>query len=236
MLRVFKEIQIHFCEIVIATSLAAVVYAFMSQQIETMKKWLIALCFFATCSIICCIFADRAGPEGIVINNQYYRWKDVAYVELYLLPIEDDDTDWDRKWISWNKIPNGYFQYKLVMNNGASINVFNWFQLSRLVELDRHVRQLGIKVVNGNPITDNRIRTLQEPLQSEGLVRIEQGNKTIKVIYKKRNTQMYEHVYQEVKISADYRKRYTAVFTGEDWYNTALTQEQRQMLKSIFTR
>ncbi|WP_028777122.1 hypothetical protein [Shimazuella kribbensis] len=230
--------------ILIATCLAAVVYACIKQQFQTMLKWLIALCLFAACTAIGWIFADRAGPEGIVIDHQYFRWKDVAYVELHLPPTTNYYENWeemtiDRKKIDWteDKIPNGYFKYKIIMRNGATINVFDWLQLPHMVELDRHVRKLGIKVVNEKDIAHNDVTASEGPLQSEGLVRIEQEDKTIKVISAySGGTSIYETVYQEAKINSEYKKRYAATFTGEAWYNAELTTEQRQMLKSIFTR
>lgn len=229
--------------ILIAACLAAVVYAYLNKQMHTMKKWLIALGLFALLSIMTCIFADRAGPEGIVIDNQYYQWKEVAYVQLHILPSENADWNedtklWDYTTPDWeyDQIPNDYIRYTLVMNNGASINVFNWSQLSHLAELDHHVRQLGIKVVGSKSVTtDNDTEsyntTSSEP-QTEGLAKIEQGNRTIKLIHPDNGTT----VYQEAKVDADYKKRYATLFSGEEWYNAALTTEQKQMLKGIFKR
>jgi hypothetical protein len=226
--------------ILIATCLAALVYTCIKQQFQTMLKWLVALCLFVTCIAISCIFADRAKPEGIVIDQHYYRWEDVAYVELYLnsssyvAENRPGELNYDYSWTE-AEIPNDDFGYTLVMRNGACINVFNWLQLPQLVELDRHVRKSGIKVVNGREFTSGDVTRLEEFYQNNGeFVKIEQGE-TIKVIYEK-SEYTYKEEYREANIDSEYKEKYAAIFTGTSWYQSPLTAKQRQMLKSIFTR
>ncbi len=228
--------------ILIATCLAAVVYTCIKQQFQTMKKWLIALCLFVTCTTISCIFADRVGPDGIIIDQQYYRWEEVDYVELYLNPSSyvDEFTAGDLNYnYNWTEaeIPNDDFGYTLVMRNGACINVFNWLQLPHLVELDRHVRKLDIKVVKGKEFTSGDVTRLEEFQKNYGeFVKIEQEDKTIKVIYKNSVGDTDEEEYQEANIDSEYKEKYAAMFTGASWQQSTLTTAQRQILKSIFTR
>jgi hypothetical protein len=212
----------------------------IKHQFQTMIKWFIALFLFSACTAISWIFADRAGPEGIAIDHQYYRLEDVAYVELYLKTPSyyDENKGKELPYYNWLEVevPNRDFTYTLVMRNGACINVFNWLQLSHLVELDLHVRKLGIKVVNGRGIASSDDTRLEELHQQHGeLVKIEQGAKTVKVIYED-GGDTDEEENQVAKIDSNYKEKYTAVFTGGDWNQAALTAEQRQMLKSIFTR